>query len=60
MELHPDEGRLSGDEEVAEREEMGEAELDKGLKIQRTVTQVRRLPGGLPRRSALAVSMTAL
>ncbi|XP_048867456.1 apoptotic chromatin condensation inducer in the nucleus isoform X3 [Brienomyrus brachyistius] len=40
VELHPDEGRLSGDEEVAEREEMGEAELDKGLKIQRTVTQV--------------------
>nr|XP_023688339.1 apoptotic chromatin condensation inducer in the nucleus [Paramormyrops kingsleyae] len=40
VELHPDEGRLSGDEEVAEQEEMGEAELDKGLKIQRTVTQV--------------------
>ncbi|KAI1901265.1 hypothetical protein AGOR_G00032540 [Albula goreensis] len=40
VELHPEEGRLSGDEEGAERGEAGDTGLDKDLKIRRTVTQV--------------------
>ncbi|XP_072574676.1 apoptotic chromatin condensation inducer 1b isoform X2 [Paramormyrops kingsleyae] len=40
VELHPDEGHLSGDEEGVERGDQGDQGLDKGLKIRRTVTQV--------------------
>ncbi|XP_036407628.1 apoptotic chromatin condensation inducer 1b [Megalops cyprinoides] len=40
VELHPEEARLSGDEEVPERGEGGEPGLESGLKIRRTVTQV--------------------
>lgn len=43
MELHPEELQLSGDEESPEA---GRDDQDKGLKIRRTVTQVR---AGLPR-----------
>ncbi|KAG7462160.1 hypothetical protein MATL_G00199470 [Megalops atlanticus] len=39
VELHPGEGRLSGDEDVQERGEGGEPGLETGLKICRTVTQ---------------------
>ncbi|KAJ8387616.1 hypothetical protein AAFF_G00151660, partial [Aldrovandia affinis] len=40
VELHPEEGRLSGDEEGADRGEGGGQVQDKDLKIRRTVTQV--------------------
>ncbi|KAL4623610.1 apoptotic chromatin condensation inducer in the nucleus-like [Arapaima gigas] len=40
VDLHPDEGRLSGDEEAADRGDRGDQGLEKGLKIRRTVTQV--------------------
>ncbi|XP_048827405.1 apoptotic chromatin condensation inducer 1b isoform X2 [Brienomyrus brachyistius] len=40
VELHPDEGHLSGDEEGVERGDQGDQGLEKGLKIRRTVTQV--------------------
>lgn len=43
MELHPDEAHLSGDEEDVERGDQGDQGLEKGLKIRRTVTQVRCL-----------------
>ncbi|XP_073692391.1 apoptotic chromatin condensation inducer 1b [Garra rufa] len=40
VELHPDEGRLSGDEGSAGPREREEPEEDQGLKIRRTVTQI--------------------
>uniref|UniRef100_A0A8C9R2W7 Apoptotic chromatin condensation inducer 1b n=1 Tax=Scleropages formosus TaxID=113540 RepID=A0A8C9R2W7_SCLFO len=40
VDLHPDEGHLSADEEAADRGERGDQGLEKGLKIRRTVTQV--------------------
>uniref|UniRef100_A0A8C2GRC7 Apoptotic chromatin condensation inducer 1b n=1 Tax=Cyprinus carpio TaxID=7962 RepID=A0A8C2GRC7_CYPCA len=40
VELHPDEGRLSGDEDSSEPREREEPEEDQGLKIRRTVTQI--------------------
>lgn len=40
VELHPEELQLSGDEENADSNRSGQ---DKGLKIQRTVTQVRKV-----------------
>ncbi|XP_042615741.1 apoptotic chromatin condensation inducer in the nucleus-like isoform X1 [Cyprinus carpio] len=40
VELHPDEGRLSGDEDSSRPREREEPEEDQGLKIRRTVTQI--------------------
>uniref|UniRef100_A0A673JKK5 Apoptotic chromatin condensation inducer in the nucleus-like n=1 Tax=Sinocyclocheilus rhinocerous TaxID=307959 RepID=A0A673JKK5_9TELE len=40
VELHPDEGRLSGDEDSSGPREREEPEEDQGLKIRRTVTQI--------------------
>ncbi|XP_052418316.1 apoptotic chromatin condensation inducer 1b isoform X1 [Carassius gibelio] len=40
VELHPDEGRLSGDEDSPGPREREEPEEDQGLKIRRTVTQI--------------------
>ncbi len=40
VELHPNEGRLSGDEDSSGPREREEPEEDQGLKIRRTVTQV--------------------
>lgn len=40
VELHPDEGRLSVDEDSSGPREREEPEEDQGLKIRRTVTQV--------------------
>lgn len=44
VELHPEELQLSGDEENLDS---SCSDQDKGLKIQRTVTQVRRCISGL-------------
>lgn len=41
VDLHPDEGRLSVDEDSSGPREREEPEEDQGLKIRRTVTQVR-------------------
>lgn len=41
VELHPDESRLSVDEDSSGPREREEPEEDQGLKIRRTVTQVR-------------------
>lgn len=40
VDLHPDEGRFSGDEEAGQQPEHDE---DQGLQIRRTVTQVQHL-----------------
>lgn len=40
VELHPNEGRLSGDEDSSGPREREEPEEDQGLKIRRTVTQI--------------------
>ncbi|XP_043100471.1 apoptotic chromatin condensation inducer 1b isoform X2 [Puntigrus tetrazona] len=40
VELHPDEGHLSGDEDSSGPREQEEPEEDQGLKIRRTVTQI--------------------
>ncbi|XP_016131650.1 apoptotic chromatin condensation inducer in the nucleus-like [Sinocyclocheilus grahami] len=45
VELHPDEGRLSGDEDSSGPREQEEPEEDQGLKIRRTVTQIVPLDG---------------
>uniref|UniRef100_A0A671P839 Apoptotic chromatin condensation inducer in the nucleus-like n=1 Tax=Sinocyclocheilus anshuiensis TaxID=1608454 RepID=A0A671P839_9TELE len=45
VELHPDEGRLSGDEDSSGPREQEEPEEDQGLMIRRTVTQIVPLDG---------------